>query len=146
MNSSKFIKETLISFFEPDKIEVWNDPYNSIPLKLLTIIIYVIEIWASIVMLIFVSYETKGLFGHYRTVINQLLSFGYGAVSYCVLFIKRTGSLNYFEVLPHPDLIFHVMKIFFDPPCTPHGINEINLPTLFAYYLLFALYILQSIE
>ena len=81
MNSSKFIKETLISFFEPDKIEVWNDPYNFIPLKLLTIIIYVIEIWASIVMLIFVSYETKGLFGHYRTVINQLLSFGYGAVS-----------------------------------------------------------------
>ena len=32
-------------------------------------------------MLIFVSYETKGLFGHYRTVVNQLLSFGYGAVS-----------------------------------------------------------------
>ena len=82
MNSSEFIKGTFISFFEPDKIEVWDDPYNSIPLKLLTIVIYIIELWASIVMLIFVSYETKGLFGHYRTVINQLLSFGYGAVSY----------------------------------------------------------------
>ena len=76
MNTSESIK----SFFEPEEIEVWTDPYNSIPLKLLTIIIYISEIWASVIMLIFVSYETKGLFGHYRTVINQLLSFGYGAV------------------------------------------------------------------
>ena len=76
MNTSESIK----SFFEPEEIEVWTDPYNSIPLKLLTIIIYISEIWASVIMLTFVSYETKGLFGHYRTVINQLLSFGYGAV------------------------------------------------------------------
>ena len=76
MNTSESIK----SFFEPEEIEVWTDPYISIPLKLLTIIIYISEIWASIIMLTFVSYETKGLFGHYRTVINQLLSFGYGAV------------------------------------------------------------------
>ena len=82
MNSSERIKGTLLSFFEPEAIEVWTDPYNSIHLKLLTIIIYLIEIWASTVMLIFVSYETKGLLGHYRTVINQLLSFGYGAVRY----------------------------------------------------------------
>ena len=81
LNSSENIYSSLVSFFEPEEIEVWTDPYNSIPLKLLTIIIYVIEIWASIVMLIFVSYETKGLFGHYRTVINQLLSYVYGAVS-----------------------------------------------------------------
>ena len=76
MNTSESIK----SFFEPEEIEVWTDPYNSIPLKLLTIIIYISEIWASIIILTFVSYGTKGLFGHYRTVINQLLSFGYGAV------------------------------------------------------------------
>ena len=81
MNSSKPIKVLLLSSFEPEDIEVWTDPYNSIPLKLLTIIIYIIELWASTILLIFVSYETKGLFGHYRTVINQLLSFGYGAVS-----------------------------------------------------------------
>ena len=81
MNSSECIKSSLLSFFEPQEIEEWTDPYNSIPLKLLTIIIYVIEIWASIVMGIFVTYETKGLFGHYRTVINQLLSYVYGAVS-----------------------------------------------------------------
>ena len=81
MNSSEHIKGTLLSFFEPDKIEVWIDPYNSIHLKLLTIIIYLFEIGASLVMLTFVSYETKGLFGHYRTVINQLLSYAYGTVS-----------------------------------------------------------------
>ena len=56
MNSSEHIKGTLLSFFEP-------------------------EVAASMVMLTFVSYETKGLFGHYRTVINQLLSYAYGAVS-----------------------------------------------------------------
>ena len=82
MNSSESINGTLLSFFSPQEVEVWTDPYNSIPLKLLTIIIYIIELWASTIMLIFVSYETKGLFGHYRTVINQLLSFSYGAVRY----------------------------------------------------------------
>ena len=81
MNSSERIKGTLLAFFEPEAIEAWTDPYNSIHLKLLTIITYLIEIWASTVMLIFVSHETKGLFGHYRTVINQLLSYAYGAVS-----------------------------------------------------------------
>ena len=81
MNSSERIKVTLSSFFEPEAIEEWTDPYNSIHLKLLTIITYLIEIWASTVMLIFVSYETKGLLGHYRTVINQLLSYAYASVS-----------------------------------------------------------------
>ena len=82
MNFSKPVKGLLLPYFEPEEIEVWTDPYNSIPLKLLTIIIYIIELWASTIMLIFVSYEMKGLFGHYRTVINQLLSCGYGAVRY----------------------------------------------------------------
>ena len=81
MNSSEHIRKAVSSFFEPEEIEIWTDPYNSIYLKILTIITYLIEIWASTVMLIFVSYETNGLFGHYRTVINQLLSYAYGAVS-----------------------------------------------------------------
>ena len=82
MNSSATPKSLLLCFFKPDEIEAWTDPYNSIPLKLMTILVYIIEILSSTIMLIFVTYETKGLFGHYRTVINQLLSFGYGAVSY----------------------------------------------------------------
>ena len=81
MNSSEGIKSSILSFFEPEGIEEWTDSYNLIPLKLLTIIVYLLELWTATVMLIFVVYETKGLFGHYRTVINQLLSYDYGAVS-----------------------------------------------------------------
>ena len=59
----------------------WIDPYDSIWLKLLTVILYAIEIFASLVMLTFVNYESAGYFGHYRTLINQLLSHLYGGVS-----------------------------------------------------------------
>ena len=43
-------------------------------------IVYVVEVLASVIMLAFVAYETGGYAGHYRTVINQLLSCLYGAV------------------------------------------------------------------
>ena len=66
---------------ETEKIEKWIDPYDSLALKVLTVIVYIVEILASIVMLAFVAYETGGYAGHYRTVINQLLSCLYGAVS-----------------------------------------------------------------
>ena len=59
----------------------WIDPYDSIWLKLLSVNIYAMEILESIVMVAFVNYETAGLFGHYRTLINQLLSHLYGGVS-----------------------------------------------------------------
>ena len=59
----------------------WIDPYDSIWLKLLSVIIYAMEIFESIVMITFINYENAGLFGHYRTLINQLLSHLYGGVS-----------------------------------------------------------------
>ena len=59
----------------------WIDPYDSIWLKLLSVIIYATEIFESIVMVSFVNFETAGLFGHYRTLSNQLLSHLYGGVS-----------------------------------------------------------------
>ena len=59
----------------------WIDPYDSIWLKLVSVNIYAMEIFESIVMVAFVNYETAGLFGHYRTLINQLLSHLYGGVS-----------------------------------------------------------------
>ena len=37
---------------------------------------------------------------------------------YSVVSIKRTGSLNYFEVFSHPVLFFHVLKKKFAPPCS----------------------------
>ena len=59
----------------------WIDPYDSIWLKLLSVNLYAIEIFASLVMMTFVNYESAGYFGHYRTLINQLLSHLYGGVS-----------------------------------------------------------------
>ena len=69
--------------FERNEKEVikFVDPYDSIGLKVATIAVYGIEIISSIVMITFVVYETQGLAGHYRTLINQLLSYLYGAVS-----------------------------------------------------------------
>ena len=63
----------------------WIDPYDSIWLKLLSVIFYAIEIFESLIMITFVNYETAGYFGHYRTLINQLLSYLYGGVSNSIL-------------------------------------------------------------
>ena len=89
-NSTNFEKEridtsqTLISSqFEKDLQDtiIWNDPYDSVWLKLLAVIFYTVEVLASLIMFAFVKYETSGLAGHYRTLINQLLSYFYGGVS-----------------------------------------------------------------
>ena len=63
------------------EIDLSLDPYGSIWLKLITILVYVVEVIASMVMVAFVAFETQGLAGHYRTLINQLLSYLYGGVS-----------------------------------------------------------------
>ena len=60
------------------------DPFDSIWLKLFTILVYIVEVIASIVMLAFVAYEVKGLAGHFRTLINHLLSYLYGGVSFAM--------------------------------------------------------------
>ena len=60
--------------------EKWVDPYDSVWLKIATICIYAVDVLSSMVTLTFVSFEIQGLFGHYRTLINQLLSFLYGGV------------------------------------------------------------------
>ena len=65
--------------FEIDKSLV--DPYDSTWLKLITILVYIVEVIASMVMMAFVAFETQGHAGHYRTLINQLLSYLYGGVS-----------------------------------------------------------------
>ena len=63
------------------EIDVSIDLYDSIWLKLITILVYIVEVIASMVMVAFVTFETQGYAGHYRTLINQLLSYLYGAVS-----------------------------------------------------------------
>ena len=74
------------SGYSLDSFDIENvlDPFDSIWLKLLTILVYTVEIIASIVMLAFVAYETQGLAGHFRTLINHLLSYLYGGVSFAM--------------------------------------------------------------
>ena len=60
--------------------EEWIDPYDSVWLKILTFFIYIVEVKAALIMITFVYYETSGYAGHYRTLINQLLSYFYGGV------------------------------------------------------------------
>ena len=82
INSSNIMKNDLLFSFEPEVIVEWMDPYDLIILKLITVFIFIIEILASAILLTFVMYETSGYAGHYRTVINQLLSSTYAAVRY----------------------------------------------------------------
>ena len=76
------MKNYLLFSIESEEILEWMDPFDSIILKLLTVIIYIIEILASTIFLTFVIFETRGYAGYYRTVINQLLSTCYAAVRY----------------------------------------------------------------
>ena len=69
-----------LASFEPEVIEEWIDPFDSTTLRLITVIVYIIGVLASIPLVYFVVYETEGYAGHFRTVINQLLSFLYGVV------------------------------------------------------------------
>lgn len=57
-----------------------QDPYDSIWLKIISVLSYFICLIASAVMLAFINYE-NGHHGNFRTVINQLLSNLYVMVS-----------------------------------------------------------------
>ena len=61
--------------------EEWGDPYDSVWVKVGTICIQAVDVITATIMLAFVAFETNGLAGHYRTLINQLLSCLYGGVS-----------------------------------------------------------------
>ena len=65
-----------------------NGRYDSIPLKILTSFFYSIEVIAAMIMFSFVYYERSGAAGYYRTVINQLLAYAYGGVSYSIDFVN----------------------------------------------------------
>ena len=58
-------------------------------------------------------------------------------VTYSVVSIKRTGSLNYFEVFYHPELFFHVLNEIFLPPWSFfHVLNEIFAPPWSFFHVL----------
>ena len=95
----------------------WIDPYDSIWLKLLSVILYAIEIFESLIMITFVNYETAGYFGHYRTLINQLLSYLYGGVS---IFLRLWCPHPFTPcALLHPSTIYTILCLFASfVPCT----------------------------
>ena len=45
-----------------------------------------LEVMAALIMFSFVSYERSGAAGYYRTVVNQLLAWLYGGLSYSLSF------------------------------------------------------------
>ena len=57
-----------------------QDPYDSVWLKIIAILLYFITLLASATMLAFINYE-NGHHGNFRSVINQLLSNLYAMVS-----------------------------------------------------------------
>ena len=69
--------------FEENERLGFIDPYDSVWLKVATVIVYTIEILSSFVIFAFIDYEKH--YGHYRTLINQLLSILYGVVSLLVM-------------------------------------------------------------
>ena len=98
-----FIKENvseLISgnFKNDTEVKDWRDPFDSLWLKLITVVVYILEVMASMVMFTFVRYETQGFAGHYRTIINQFLSYLYGAVSllFCIRFFNIQLKIHLF--------------------------------------------------
>ena len=82
-----------ISMNEVNLEQQWllQDPYDSIWLKIISVLSYFIGLITSAVMLAFISYE-NGYHGNFRTVINQLLSNLYAMVS------KRSMLLDIPEI------------------------------------------------
>ena len=76
-----------ISMNEVNLEQKWlfQDPYDSIWLKIVAVLSYFIGLTNSAIMLAFINYE-NGHHGNFRTVINQLLTNLYAMVSYKVVF------------------------------------------------------------
>ena len=60
--SEKFIRIDSIMYQSGEdlNLEKWADPYDSDLLKFVTVLIYFVNVLASIVMVAFVVYETRG--------------------------------------------------------------------------------------
>ena len=76
-NSDQFEKEWILQ----EKPNIFVDPYDSIWMKSCMTASCLIQLFESAILVSFVFYETQGLAGAYRTVINQLLSGFYTLVS-----------------------------------------------------------------
>ena len=73
---------TSLKDFQQEKLDPipWYDT-TALSVELVATLAYLIELGSSIVLIAFVMFETSGLAGPYRTIINQLLSYLYSLVS-----------------------------------------------------------------
>ena len=77
-----------------EQLFLLQDPYDSVYLKIMAILFYVVGLFASRIMLAFITYESEH-HGNFRSVINQLLSNLYAMVSQGLLeFIWTAGYLG----------------------------------------------------
>ena len=66
-----------------------EDPYDSVWLQLIAVVVYLSIILSSCLMVAFTYYERDH--GHYRTVINQLITNLYTVV--CIVFFQKVNYL-----------------------------------------------------
>ena len=76
-NSDQYEKEWILQ----EERKCFADPYDSMWMKIGMTASCLIQLFESAILVSFVFYETQGLAGAYRTVINQLLSGFYTLVS-----------------------------------------------------------------
>ena len=55
------IDSTMYQFGNDLSLEKWADPYDSDLLKFVTVLIYLVNVLASVIMVAFVVYETRGI-------------------------------------------------------------------------------------
>ena len=72
-----------------------QDPYDSIWLKIIAILSYLIGLTNSAIMLAFINYENEQ-HGNFRTVINQLISNLYAMVSFYFYTFQKYASFLYY--------------------------------------------------
>lgn len=88
MEATFEIDNTSISIDEFQQVDQDPTPWydtTALSVELVATLAYVIELISSIVLVAFVIFETSGLAGPYRTIINQLLSYLYSLVSIEIL-------------------------------------------------------------
>ena len=84
-NPDQFEKEWTLQ----EEQKNFADPYNSMWMKIGMTASCLIQMFESVILVCFVYYETQGLAGPFRTVINQLLSALYTLVSKIKTFTKH---------------------------------------------------------
>ena len=95
----KWQKGILILNNEPN---FFNEPFSSIWIKVAALLLYLTSLFFVMILLAFVRYETQGLAGPFRTLLNQLVSFKNLIVSfYCIFAVGIDVSRLCYGPLPN---------------------------------------------